>query len=230
MKILICLISFLAIIGCISSSTTTSPIENSPLPSPIISIPDVNPNEVQDNTSSAMLLDNEGNEIRPLEPEESSLGIPVLCEEEYFEYIDNVIIQFANDNSLFLFRFDSRLPYHNYYFVSGEYVDENTYRSVSLSGEEYEKLYQEFKQCLLDAMSKKALEHGTGFFSRPGYQVIGLFLYNPFIKEPNPEIQREKIGSYQVDLMSYYYQDITEEYIKMEDFENSPWDKWNLVK
>lgn len=154
-------------------------------------------------------------------------NLPILTEKEFDEYFTTEIKLLLEEYELFVFRTYGGL-YRLYYVEPGIRLDENTYQPVSLTEDEYQKLYVEIKFRLLEILSEYAIESGTGIFDKPTLQYVGIHMHNRFQSPTSNNIERQSVADLQISLLNLYYQDISADYIKMEGFSSFYWEKWLL--
>lgn len=188
---------------------------------------DPNPSVVETTSKEVYkyLHDIDGEIIRKLKPREIALGIPVLCEEEFYIKLNNAIMEFAESHSLFLKRLDTRMPYYNYFFVVGKPNEDGTYSNVTLPAKEYEQLFHDFDDCLLETIESFALETRHSIFNGPTRDIVGIFLYNSYNNTSLNRIEDVEVGQIQINLSDFYYSDSWD--YTMFGFEDTP--RNNLV-
>lgn len=156
------------------------------------------------------------------------LKLPVLSEEEYWEFVDTELRNVFETYGLFIIRVDNRMPYYNYHIEPGISVDKNTYRPISLTQKEYEALFSSLKKELNSIISQYAIDYGDGFFSRPIYNIVGLCFYNSFNSVVFGKDTALRVADYQIDLLNYYYHHSSDQYIKIDSFSDSRWLKHSM--
>lgn len=149
--------------------------------------------------------------------------LPVLSEKDYWEFIDTTIREVFRKQNLFIIRIDSRMPYCNYYIEPGRLLDDNTYQPIGLQKDDYEALISEMKESLHQLLNQYSIDYGDGFFSRPNRDIVGLHFYNRFNNSVFGKGACLGVADYQVDLLSYYYHHWSEDYIRMDSFDDYYW-------
>ena len=149
--------------------------------------------------------------------------IPVLQEDKYWEKVDIQLRQLFREHNLFIIRIDAGAPYRNYHIEPGVLVSENTYQPKGLEQEEYETLFSEMKNALYSILNQYSIDFGNGFFSRPNTDIIGLHFYNRFNHSVFGKGAELGVADYQIDLLSYYYHYLSDQYTKIDNFDAFYW-------
>ena len=153
-----------------------------------------------------------------------------LDEEEYWELVQDDIRNLFRDHNLFVFRTGTEMPYINYYVEFGKPTNDGRYTPVGLTNEECAILKECIQKELVAIISKYQLDEGDSIWNKPSHTILGLFIHNRFInKTYTPaEIEQYCVSGYQVDLLDFYNKHDENSFVKMDYFDSSPWDKFEI--
>ena len=153
-----------------------------------------------------------------------------LDEEEYWELVQEDIRSLLSEHNLFVFRIGTEMPYINYYVEFGKPSTDGRYTPAGLTKEECAALKECIQKELVAIISKYQLDGGNGFWSKPSHAVLGLFIYNRFINTnyTPAEIEQYCVSGYQVDLLDFYNKHDENSFVRMDYFDSSPWDKFEI--
>ena len=153
-----------------------------------------------------------------------------LNEEDYWELVQEDIQNLFKEHNLFVFRIGTEIPYINYYVEYGKPSADGRYTPVGLTKEECVALKEFIQKELIEIISKYHLDEGKNFWSKPSRTVFGFFIYNRFTNTNfvPAEIDRICVSGYQVDLLDFYNKHEESNFVKMDYFESSPWDKYEI--
>lgn len=157
--------------------------------------------------------------------QESALG-----EDEFWELIQEEIDDLLVKYNLFAFRIGTEMPYINYYVEFGYPSYDGKYTPVGLTNDECATLKENLQKDLVAIISQYKLDEGSGIWNKPSHTMIGLFIYNRFTNTTftPAKIDRHCVSGYQIDLLEYYYENNDNNFVKMDYFDSSPWEKFEI--
>ncbi len=155
-----------------------------------------------------------------------------LSEKEYWSCVDEEILGIFKNNDLYVIRVDTRAPYMNYHVEFGVLNSDGTYSPIGISKDECVSKVQAVKDEIMQVLSSYQLEERKSIWSGPLHEIIGLHIYSRFVNTsftPNT-IDRYKVADYQIDLLEFYYGKGDISFIRMDNMDLSPWDKFEIYK
>ena len=174
-------------------------------------------------TVDDMELPTDTKSIYPSE-EEVQETIPVLDSIEYWDIVNDEIVDMLNEHDLYVAAINSSYPCVLYEVEPGKRTEDGDIVATGLSLEEYKELYHRIKAELHIILDKYELaKPKTAFHGCDS--IVGLFFHNWFIDENMVynNVKSRDVAVYELDLLKYYHEHDEGTYICAEGFFDDLW-------
>ena len=155
--------------------------------------------------------------------------IPLLENSEYWEVVEDEIIEMLNSHNLYLSHISSAYPCVQFHVEPGKKTDDGKAVASGLTQEEYEEVYQCVKAELHVILDKyKLVEPKSAFHACDS--IVGIYFNNWFVDEQKvaDRVDSLWVAGYELDLLEYYYDYEENYFMRRDSFFEEMWSKYGV--